>query len=145
MVVNPERRLTRILLLRDCINLAHVDLRASGVMTEESRAALVAAVDDFERTFLQDRDRWYLLGREYYDRGLELLGLGKGVTVRIEGTGMDLLAKTHHFRDPSDFLRVMMEAGQETLHRMGYRQVPGQPPTTTQAGQGSQPLEDDDS
>lgn len=124
MVVNPGRLLTRILYLRDCINLAHVDLRAGGAMSEESRAALLGAVEDFERTFLQDRDRWYLLGREYYDRGLELLGVGRGVTVRIEGTGMDLLAKTHHFRDPSDFLRVMMEAGQETLHRMGYRQVP---------------------
>jgi hypothetical protein len=85
------------------------------------------------------------LGREYYDRGLELLGVGRGVTVRIEGTGMDLLAKTHHFRDPSDFLRVMMEAGQETLHRMGWRQVlPAEPITRTQTGLDSQPREEDD-
>jgi glycosyltransferase involved in cell wall biosynthesis len=121
--LNPERKLTRILYLRDCINLAHLDLRQQGVLSDTNRAELLASVDDFEQSFLKDRDKWYRLGREYYDRGLELLSQGRGFAIRLEGPGLEAITRQHYFRDPADFLRILMEAGHETLHRLGYQPV----------------------
>lgn len=130
----PGRRLTPVLYLRDCVNLASMDLREQGVLSVPTRRALEWALRDFEMRLIPAADRYYHLGREYYDRGLDLLGQGVGVTIRLEsggGRGQPVV-RTHHIRDPADLGRVLASAGHRFLAQM--HDVPARSETSREQG-----------
>lgn len=79
----PGRRLTDILYLRDCVNLARYDLRKGQPVRADHLQCLSIAIDRFEQACMPERGRFYNLGREYYENALALLGQGREISVAI--------------------------------------------------------------
>ena len=102
----PGRRLTDVLYLRDAVNLARFDLER-GPLRPDHRDALDDAVARFEAACLPSRDRYYRLGREYYDRALELLGQGTDLHIAVGGPGVG--GVRHRVRTSEDAFRLVME------------------------------------
>lgn len=97
----PGRMLTDILYLRDCVNLCWFDQRDHGRLRPDHADALRLAIERFEQVYLERRDRYYHLGRKYYDQGLSLLGEGVDVQIRVGINGVPI---THRVRQPADAL-----------------------------------------
>ena len=117
---NPGRLLTDVLYLRDTVNLAWFDKRDNGVVRADHAAALRLAVDRFENRYLDARDRYYDIGRKYYDQALALLG--EGVDLHIQVGGLDAERRTHRVRHASD--AAWLAASAATRH---FRQTHGRP------------------
>lgn len=108
----PGRRLTEVLYLRDCVNLARFDRQAGRPVRADHREALLVAIERFEAVAMGARDRYYHLGREYYDLGLRLLDLGREVVVQISGDqeGNMKAPARHRCRLPIDVDLLAKEA-----------------------------------
>lgn len=102
----PGRRLTDVLYLRDAVNIARFDVER-GPLRPDHRRALEVAVLRFETVCLPARDRYYRLGREYYDQGLELLGLGAELHVAIGGPEAGRVR--HRYRTAEDGMWLVMD------------------------------------
>lgn len=102
----PGRRLTDVLYLRDAVNLARFDLER-GPLRPDHREALEAALARFEAVCMPARDRYYRLGREYYDQGLTLLGQGADLHVAVGGP--DTPRVRHRVRRPDDAMWLVTE------------------------------------
>jgi len=118
----PGRKLTDILYLRDCVNLARFGQQAAGQVRPDHQRALLWAIDRFERRYLRQRCRYYHLGREYYDRGLGLLGLGHDIQVKVGGEGEAV--RTHRYRHAEDAVQLANEAAWRHVNR-NQRPPPG--------------------
>lgn len=103
----PGRRLTDVLYLRDAVNLARFDMGASGVIRPDHVEALQAAITRYEQACFPARDRYYRLGREYYDQALAFLGLGADLHVQIGGSATTGLR--FRVRHPSDAMMIVAE------------------------------------
>lgn len=96
----PGRLLSDILYLRDCVNLGWFDQRDKGAVSAEHRFALRVAIQRFEDTHMEERGRFYHLGRQYYDRALGLLGEGAEIVVQVGG--QDATRLVHRVRHAHD-------------------------------------------
>ena len=114
LVRYPGRRLTDVLYLRDAVNLARFDLQ-KGPVRPDHRAALEAAVHRYEQRCLGARDRYYRLGREYYDQALEILGVGADLHMAIGGP--DAGRVRHRFRTAEDAMWLVMDETREYVVR----------------------------
>ena len=105
----PGRILTKILYLRDSVNLCNFDLRADKPIRPDHARALRESLDMFEESFFEERGRYYHLGRGYYDRGLQILGLGRPLHIAISGE--EGAPSVRHFvRHPEDAARLTLDA-----------------------------------
>jgi len=96
----PGRLLTDILYLRDAVNLSWFDRRDLGEIRRDHALALRRAIDRFEERYLATHDRFYHLGRKYYDQGLALLDEGLDLTVEVGGAKAP--RQTHRVRRLQD-------------------------------------------
>ncbi len=121
----PGRQLTDILYLRDCVNLARFGQQAHGAIRPDHRQALIWALERFEQRYLRQRCRHYHLGREYYDRGLGLLGQGHDIHVKVGGPEQP--EQVHRFRHPDDAVQLAYTAAWQHVHRSQGPKPGGQP------------------
>ncbi len=118
----PGRRLTDILYLRDCVNLVGFDVLEKQAIRADHRDALLRALDRYEEVCLPERGRYYRLGREYYDRGLALLGLGHELHLAVGGK--DPQKVVHRFRKTDDAFWLTADATRRHVERV---LLPGRP------------------
>jgi hypothetical protein len=111
----PGRMLTDVLYLRDCVNLAWFDRRDFGSVRPDHEAALRAAIARYETVHLPRRDRFYHLGRRYYDQGLGLIG--EGIEMRFSIGGPDAAERTHRVRRPDDAVWLAANAARDHFHK----------------------------
>lgn len=84
--VFPNRRLGRLLWLRDFVNLADYEReRSEGVMTEKAIQYLRQTVALFEVEFADPTDKYHQLARPWYERALQDLGLGFEIELSLAG------------------------------------------------------------
>lgn len=89
-VVCPERRLNRVLEVRECaLRGADLIAQARGV-TPEADTLLRRAVDDFEAHFADPADKYAQLARPFYEQALERLGEGWQFEFAFAGSGVEL-------------------------------------------------------
>lgn len=82
----PERRLGRLLWLRDFVNIADYEKdQAGGVLTDKCKLLLRKAVALFEQEFSSPDDRYYALARPWYESALKQLGLGMEMELALAG------------------------------------------------------------
>ena len=79
-------------------------------------ASLEEAVRRFEESFFPERGRYYHLGRQYYDRGLEILGQGHEIVVQVGGK--DARRLVHRFRRADDALFLATMAAQQHVQQV---------------------------
>ena len=107
----PGRKLSDVLYLRDCINLARFDMRANGAIRPDHLQCLRDAVDRFEQAYFPSRGRYYRLGREFYDQGLMLLGQGRQIVVQVGGEQAQ--RRVHWYRHPADAVFLAADAARQ--------------------------------
>jgi len=112
----PGRTLTEVLYLRDCVNLCRFDLARAERPRADHLASLEEAVRRFEESFFPERGRYYHLGRQYYDRGLEILGQGHEIVVQVGGK--DARRLVHRFRRADDALFLATMAAQQHVQQV---------------------------
>ena len=84
--VFPERRLGKLLWLRDFVNLAdYYREQAGGRITPDVVQLLKQTVVLFETEFADPADKYHALARPWYERALKDLGLGIEMEVALAG------------------------------------------------------------
>lgn len=84
--VFPTRRLGRVLVLRDLVNLADYAAEAAGYKyPRQSIEYFQRAIALHESTFADPADKFHHLARPWYERALQALGLGTEMEVAIAG------------------------------------------------------------
>ena len=96
----PGRVISDVLYLRDCVNLCWYDKRDRGEIRADHRRAIEAAVARFEEVHFRTRDRYYELGRKYYDQALSLLD--HGVELTLQFGAHEGARRTHRVRRADD-------------------------------------------
>jgi len=118
----PERRLGKLLVIRDCVHLGDETCRLNhDVLNMDAECYYRRAVDLFESTFADPADKFHDMARPFYERALQALGMGVEVEWALAGKPGGLNgshAKPHRFwvKD-EDQLKVIVEHRMEKAYQ----------------------------
>lgn len=83
--VFPERELGKVLVLRDCVNLADYDCERAGGMTQKAQKGYAQAVSIFIKSFDDPTHKYHAIARPWYESALRKLGLGTEFELALAG------------------------------------------------------------
>ena len=110
----PDRRLGKVLWIREYINMADMDREEhGGRITDHAKACFQQAIAVFEKYFADPTDKYHALARPFYERALQVVAGTVQIEVAIAGKegglGRDEHAKPSRIwvRSIEDFKRIM--------------------------------------
>ncbi len=125
--VFPERELGKVLVLRDCVNLADREVASKGYLSEGARYGYARAVSIFLAHFDDPAHRYHKIARPWYEAALRHLGIGMEVELAMAGR-YGGLKNTHAkperiwVRDADEFERYLTFKTKQAADQM--RDVP---------------------
>lgn len=122
--VFPDRRLGKVILLRDCVNLADEECRMhDDKLTPDAHGYYSRAIQLFTDYFADPADKHHELARPFYERALQGIGAGTEVEWALAGKPGGLNgqhAKPHRFwvQTPEEFERIVTHKTKKAVDQM---------------------------
>jgi glycosyltransferase involved in cell wall biosynthesis/SAM-dependent methyltransferase len=121
--VFPERELGKVLVLRDCVNLADYEAEAHQAITAKARKGYAQAVSLFLEYFDDPSHRYHGIARPWYEMALKRLGVGYEIELALAGRegGLDRSrAKPERLwvRDAGEFERLLTHRVRDAAKKM---------------------------
>ncbi len=124
----PDRRLGKVLILRDLVNLADYAAEANGgKYPPHALNYLKRAIGMFEAEFNDPADKFHAIARPWYERALRVFGLGYEAELAFTAKqgGLDSRAKAQRVwvREPSDLKRLIDWQADQMLKTVTAAQI----------------------